>query len=307
MTTIDSTREFVAETQEAALEKALTHFGVARDKLEIRIVPPELEISGLAGRALLLVSIKGAEGAAPSRAPRSDRGDRGGDRGGRGRRDEGRRESRGDGRRDRGRDRGERGDRSERGERRPAPPREPVGPLNIEHGPLGEVGEFVEHVVRAIAQGGNIRIEESEVDGEVRVVVSGDGADDMAARAHGLGAAISHLAQRAAENLVSEDTRVDVTVGSGRGERGGDRGDRGGERGERGERGGEREDVDEVRLEALAREAAEEVRSSGEPKLLAAMTSRERFIVHNLIRDLPGVTSESVSEGRERRIEVRPE
>src|SRR5262245_29877400 len=78
-------------------------------------------------------------------------------------------------------------------------------------------------------------------------------------------------------------------------DRGRDRGDRGGERAA--ERRGDRpEGVDEARLEALAREAAERVRRSGEPEILESMTAKERWVVHNFLKDVDGVTSASEGE-----------
>jgi hypothetical protein len=89
------------------------------------------------------------------------------------------------------------------------------------------------------------------------------------------------------------------------GDRGRDRGDRGGERS--GERRGDRpEGVDEARLEALAREAAERVRRSGEPEILESMTAKERWVVHNFLKELDGVTSESEGEGASKRVKILP-
>ena len=95
-------------------------------------------------------------------------------------------------------------------------------------------------------------------------------------------------------------------------------GDRGRERG--GDRGGERpadrpaerrgdrpEGVDEVRLEAVAREAAERVRRSGEPEILESMTAKERWVVHNFLKDIEGVTSASEGEGASKRVKILPD
>jgi hypothetical protein len=108
--------------------------------------------------------------------------------------------------------------------------------------------------------------------------------------------------------------------GRGRGDRdrgrGGDRDrgrDRGGDRGGRraegpGDRRGDRpEGVDEVRLETLAREAAERVRRSGEPEILESMTAKERWVVHNFLKDIEGVTSASEGEGASKRVKILPE
>lgn len=125
----------------------------------------------------------------------------------------------------------------------------------------------------------------------------------------------------------------------GRGERGdrGDRGRRGGrgrggrergaqparERGSRrdspGERsnGGSATDEDdgdygrpltpeEQELERMAQEAAENVRSDGEPQLLPAMSSKERWVVHNALKGEAGIRSESEGEGPMRRVRILP-
>src|SRR5262245_4088446 len=94
--------------------------------------------------------------------------------------------------------------------------------------------------------------------------------------------------------------RGDSRRGRERGRGGRGRGDRDRERGrdrdrdrdrprDRGERSAERrsdrpEGVDEARLEAVAREAADRVRRSGEPEILESMTSKERWVVHNFLK-----------------------
>jgi hypothetical protein len=114
--------------------------------------------------------------------------------------------------------------------------------------------------------------------------------------------------------------RGDGRRGDRRGGRGGrgqrDRG-RGGERGRdraepRDERGADRyrdrpEGVDEARLEAIAREAAERVRRSGEPEILESMTAKERWVVHNFLKSVEGVTSASEGEGASKRVKILPD
>ncbi len=92
-----------------------------------------------------------------------------------------------------------------------------------------------------------------------------------------------------------------------RGDRGGrggrrDRGDRGnhGDRSDRGER-------DDAALEKLAHESAAEVTKTGEPVLLRPMNSKERWIIHNVVNETAGLRSESVGEGRMRRVKIEPE
>jgi len=114
--------------------------------------------------------------------------------------------------------------------------------------------------------------------------------------------------------------RRDRDRGRGRGSRDRDRGERGvraegggGRRGER-DRGGRRSDrgdrpegVDEARLEALALEAAERVRRTGEPEILESMTAKERWVVHNFLKTVDGVSSASEGEGASKRVKVVPD
>ena len=286
----DAFREFIDETRDGCIEKASSHFGVAADQLEVRVVPEGLEVSGTGGRTLVLAAPKEAARSASAPAParerergRGDRDrdrDRGRDRGGRGRdrdREPRRRErnGRGEGRRE-----------SAPREREPEPPA-PAGPLEIEASDLSEVGEFVEEIVRSIARGGKLQINESEEQDEILIRITGDGAQHLARQQAGLGAAISHLAHRAAQNLIGEDASAYVELG-----------DRGANRAS---------DPEDEELENLARERAEQVLASGEPVLLESMDSRSRFVVHSTIRDIDGVTSESVAEGRDKRIKILPD
>ncbi len=104
-----------------------------------------------------------------------------------------------------------------------------------------------------------------------------------------------------------------------RGERGerGDRRDRG-DRGGRGGRGGRRDrgdhgdrsdrgESDDPALEKLAHESAAEVTRTGQPVLLRPMNSKERWLIHNVVNETPGLRSESEGEGRMRRVKIEPE
>ena len=64
--------------------------------------------------------------------------------------------------------------------------------------------------------------------------------------------------------------------------------------------------MDEAELEQLARDAADQVRSSGEEKFLREMSSRERWVVHNALKDESGVSSESEGQGWMRRVKIVP-
>jgi predicted RNA-binding protein Jag len=49
------------------------------------------------------------------------------------------------------------------------------------------------------------------------------------------------------------------------------------------------------------------VKKSGTPETLSYMNSKERWVVHNYLRDVPGVTSVSEGEGAEKRLKIIPE
>ena len=53
--------------------------------------------------------------------------------------------------------------------------------------------------------------------------------------------------------------------------------------------------------------AAQIVRDSGEPELLRPMSSRERWVVHNALKDERGVRSESEGEGPRKRVRILPD
>ncbi len=100
-------------------------------------------------------------------------------------------------------------------------------------------------------------------------------------------------------------------------DRGAERGDRGGrgprERDERGSGGRDRDRDDdrplteeERELEKMAQEAAKHVRDDGEPQLLPAMSSKERWVVHNALKDEAGIRSESEGDGPVRRVKILP-
>ena len=107
-----------------------------------------------------------------------------------------------------------------------------------------------------------------------------------------------------------------------RGPRGRDRGaERGGrserDRGERGSGGRDRDrdsdrDSDRPRtpeeqeLERMAHEAAQHVRDDGEPQLLPAMTSKERWVVHHALKEESGIRSQSEGDGPMRRVKILP-
>ena len=242
-----------------------------------------------------------------SAGPRERGGERGGERGA-----------------ERGRDRDR--DRERPREEAPAvaaaPPSEPLTP-----GRLGPVGEFVTGILERMKVRDVVASETETDDGEIVVTVGGRGITALAEREPRLVAALSHLAHRAAEALVEgDDAAAQVEVHGIRRapreetrERGGregrdgrdgrDRGrdSRGGERGGgRPRRDPEDRDIDEGELERLAQDSARIARETGESQLLPPMNSRERWFVHNALKDERGVRSESEGEGARKRVRIFP-
>lgn len=60
-------------------------------------------------------------------------------------------------------------------------------------------------------------------------------------------------------------------------------------------------------LERLAKEAADEVAKSGGEKVLPPMNAADRRIIHLCLKDVPGVTTFSKGEGRDRRLVIAPQ
>ena len=196
----------------------------------------------------------------------------------------------------------------------PQPDPEPVE--DVEEGELGPVGEFIAGILERMKLR-EVAITETETDdGDIIITLAGKSITALADREPRLAAALSHLAHRAAEMLVDEEAaaRVDIKgtrrpqQEDGGSERSGRDSRRDGRRPERGDsrRDSDERDIDEVALERMAREGAEIVRRTGEPELLRPMNSRERWVVHNSLKDERGVRSESEGEGPRKRVRITP-
>lgn len=59
-------------------------------------------------------------------------------------------------------------------------------------------------------------------------------------------------------------------------------------------------------LQELAREAAERVEASGKSEVLPFLSANERRIIHEFLASNPRVATESVGEGKERRLIISP-
>lgn len=178
--------------------------------------------------------------------------------------------------------------------------------VSEEQAPLGPVGEFVGKMARELAPEGEIRVEESESDGQTLLRLRGEGVARVVRGSPGVGAALSHLAQRAAQELVGPDASARVELAAGAPRAAGSRG-AGGRAGGRPRPRRSEESGRDDDLVRRAREVAEEVRSTGQPQTMGRMTSRERFIVHNAIREVEGVTSESIGDPEDKRVKVMRE
>lgn len=62
----------------------------------------------------------------------------------------------------------------------------------------------------------------------------------------------------------------------------------------------------ETELRAMARHAAERVRSTGVPFTFGAMSANERRVIHLALADEENLQTESVGEGNARRLKVSP-
>ncbi len=340
---VDDVREFVAESREDAIAKAADFFRVAAEQLDVWVVPSSTPVSGLGSNVLLIASVKGARSAPrEDRRPerREGRNERREDRNGRS--DRGPRPERGE-RQERG-ERAERQERPQHAERparaeRPEQPErperserpEPARALRavpepsedagdeLEEGELGPVGEFVAGILERMKLRGIAVTETETEEGDIIITLDGKAILALCDREPRLAAALSHLAHRAAEVMVDEEAAARVDIRGARRTQTDDRPERPhrdnrreGGRGDRGDRGGRRDhddrgDIDEVALERMAREAAEIVRRSGEPELLRPMNSRERWVVHNTLKDERGVRSESEGEGPRKRVRITPD
>ncbi len=162
---------------------------------------------------------------------------------------------------------------------------------------LGLVGEFIAGVLKRAGAPERLGLSETVEGDETVLTLRSQSVQSWLRQDPRMTEALSHLAQRAAQKLIGPEANARVDVpGAAR-----EDGRRAGRSRERGER--ESDDA----LEALAREPAEEVSKTGTPKLLRPMNSKERWVVHNAIKDMQGLRSESIGDGRQRRVKIEPE
>lgn len=261
--------EFIADTPEEALAKACQFFGSEEAALKVVHVK-EGVIYGLGGRAVVVAVPKDAASRPRSEGRREERG-----------RSEGRREERGRGGRD-----------SRGGSRRPAPAEsseeveaapadEPIEESKgSAEGAIGPIGEFVLGAVERMGLGA-FGIAESKEGDFIVYQLTGNAAARLASDGRAVDA-LQLLANQAEMRLSDEPRRIVVDV-EGEGER------------------------QEEFLTRLTDRAAQRASDSGRAVALDPMNGRDRRIVHMAVRDLEGVVTMSVGEGRYRQVVIVPE
>ncbi len=275
-------KEFIADSTEDAVAKACSYFGRSEDDLTVRAYQTE-EVSGLAGRVVVVaqptesvgrVRSGGGEGRGRDR-DRGERGDRGrGDRGDRGGRDRG---GRG---RDRDRDR-DRGRGSEGEERRAAVPEAPSEPsVGTAKGEIGPIGEFFLGLVERMDLG-PFELSAAEDEKFLIFQLTGSAAQGLTADGRTVDA-VQLLANQLAMKLDPESKRVVLDVE------------------------GNRDKRDEF-LARIADRAAKRAQDTGRAVALDAMNAKDRREIHVALREVEGVATMSMGEGRYRQVVVVPE
>lgn len=326
--------EFVADSLEEARTKAAAFFGTEASELQI-VIPEVGEIYGAGGRAVIVAVPRniaarggrsnGSEGgrgeerggrreARGGRGERSERGGRGErderpERGGRGEREErperssrreggnspsearsreprrdrgeGRGESRGEGRGEsRGEDRGRErisDDGDGRGEAIPRVADSKGSP----QGKMGPVGDFLLGAVERMKLG-SFEISEA-TEGDFLIFQLRGPAAEALQRGDGRATDALQLVANQVSMRLSEDApRVVVDVEGG---------------------GDEREQT----LTRLAERAVKRARETGRSIALDPMNSRDRRAIHIVVREMSGVATMSIGEGRYRQVLVVPE
>lgn len=296
--------EFVADNLANAKAKAAEFFGTDEGNLKI-VVPKEGEIYGVHGQTVITAVPKDATGPAQqsgggdrgrSEARGDDRGPRGGGGGERGGRSErGPRGGRGgNDRNDRtdrneGRSRGRRPERGGRTESEEAPREkiEPEAKKAIEGskgkavGKIGPIGDFLLGAVE-LMKIGSFEISESS-EGDYLIFQLRGAAAEVLQGGDGRATDALQLVANQVSMRQSEDApRIVVDVeGS----------------------GDERENT----LGRLADRAVKRARDTGRSIALDPMNSRDRRTVHVTVREIEGVATMSIGEGRYRQVLIVPE
>ena len=297
-------KEFMGETAADARAKAVSFFGIDESEITFHELPSS-EVSGLGARTVIvaqpteMVGKIAKDGGGGSRSTERERPSRDRERGsgrdrerGSGRdreRGSGRDRERGSGRdrergsgRDRGSGRGDREPREERTERdrepRPAPAEPSVG---TPKGDLGPVGEFILGVVERMDLG-PFEVTESQEGRFVVYQLAGVAAEELTAADGRATEAIQLLANQAAGRLSDDPMRIVVDAE------------------------GDRERREEF-LGRMAERAARRAKDTTRAVALDPMNGRDRRGIHMALREMEGVATMSVGEGRYRQVVVVPE
>jgi spoIIIJ-associated protein len=268
-------KEFIAETAADARAKAVSFFGLDESEITFR----ELAVSDVSGAGSRTVVV-----AQPTEMVGKIAEPRGGGNRSAERERPGRDRERGPGRnRERGgRGRGDREPREARTERnrepRPAPAEPSVGTAT---GDLGPVGEFILGVVERMDLG-PFEVSESEEGRFVVYQLAGAAAEELTAADGRATEAIQLLANQAAGRLSDDPKRVVVDAE------------------------GDRERREEF-LGRMAERAARRARDTTRSVALDPMNGRDRRGIHMALREVEGVATMSVGEGRYRQVVVVPE
>ena len=137
--------------------------------------------------------------------------------------------------------------------------------------------EFLRSIIESA--GLSLEVSVEAADGDCRLNIDGDDADLLISQSGELLEALQHLVNQASISELPRGQRVICDAQSFRATR-------------------------EAELRAMAKHAAERVRSTGAPFTFGPMTANERRIIHLTLGDEADLATESVGEGQARKLKV---
>jgi spoIIIJ-associated protein len=137
--------------------------------------------------------------------------------------------------------------------------------------------EFLRSIIETASLSLNVSVEDSDED--CRLNIDGEDADLLISQGGELLEALQHLVNQAFIQELPRGQRVICDAQSFRATR-------------------------EAELRAMAKHAAERVRSTGAPFMFGPMTANERRLIHLTLSDEPDLLTESVGEGQARKLKV---
>ncbi|MFK7899023.1 MAG: protein jag [Myxococcota bacterium] len=279
--------EFIADSLKDAKANACQFFEVEESDLRF-VISKDGEIYGATGRSVVVATPKNITSGPPR--GNSDDGGRGGDRGprkeSRGGRERGERGGRSEGRGGRGgRERGGRGEnrsQAQEPEKMSAEPQAAVANSKGKaKGDIGPIGEFLLGAVERMKLG-SFDISESSEGDFLIYQLSGPAAEALQGGDGRATDALQLVANQVSMRQSEDAPRIVVDVEGG---------------------GDERDDT----MNRLADRAIKRARETGRSIALDPMNSRDRRAIHIAIRDVKGVATMSIGEGRYRQVLVVPE